>query len=971
MSIQNSKQVGDVKVMLKTGVDGNGIVSVEKTGTVGLVDTYTITFSDGNKTTFTVTNGKAISTIAKTGTSGLVDTYTITFNDSSTATFTVTNGKGITNIAKTGTVGLVDTYTITYNDGTTSTFQVTNGADTNAQIAERVENPATREYIVGEYVVFDDTLCEVTTTIANGGTFAIGTNLTATTVMTEVDKKVAWDDASKSVKKNIFDVGYTINKDNGWFGAGTNGTQPYMDVECSSLFTATIDKQTSSITFTYYNSTGYRWACKKINFKKNTLYKISCASLNNPSNVRIIGHNFGDALGTNIKTLDGLNVLVNSGNYDEWWIAFYPTYGGGYVSATNLMIRPASVEDDTFEPYIPDNTELMSWKANGILGAKNRFKFDLTSCKSLNTSGTWSGNVYTISGATFTVNDDDTITVNTNGTTSAQLLFKVGTASLDDGMPYKIVGCPSGGANNTYLMAYKKDNSTYAIDIGDGAEFTYSSNDIKTIEIYIRSGQNLTNKTFKPMIVLPSDTDSTFHQYVETNEELSKSKVDWKSNGVLGAQNIIPYPYYQNNNFTSHGVTYSYDSDGIVSASGTSDGDSTFAIFREKKGSELQHLNGMYLGGMTGGTTNKVYLTINGHTDPWPSYAKVSDGFVQISGIPNDDSLIDCSIKINSTYSMSNPVKPMIVPVPNLAFTTRVMTNAEITNPAFTEASSRANIASGETLPTIFGKIKKFFTDLKTVAFSGSYNDLSNKPFQRISINTSYNSGYPKYYKIFEFDVFSIPSNNTIPLRIVGEIGNKSQWENLTFDVAIDIHSSYGGMIDGIVGGERGAYLPNLIVTVQSTTIRVYAYMQYDGSYFKADVYADAGTVITSPSADDTYTGTIKSKLSDLLYEDLTADDVTWLDDSSTYFDKTTQQCKIFRYDSNKYMIVIDVDQKQSTGTGWQAFVRFDPINVPDEFRNKYSYYDVSGEFELMIYSGNRVYIKGTQVGHIHVSLIV
>lgn len=46
----------------------------------------------------------------------------------------------------------------------------------------------------------------------------------------------------------------------------------------------------------------------------------------------------------------------------------------------------------------------------------------------------------------------------------------------------------------------------------------------------------------------------------------------------------------------------------------------------------------------------------------------------------------------------------------------------------FTEASTRANIASGETMSTLFGKIKKFFTDLKTVAFTGSYSDLSDQP---------------------------------------------------------------------------------------------------------------------------------------------------------------------------------------------------------------------------------------------------
>lgn len=40
-----------------TGDDGNGIASITKTATAGLVDTYTITFTDETTTTFTVTNG--------------------------------------------------------------------------------------------------------------------------------------------------------------------------------------------------------------------------------------------------------------------------------------------------------------------------------------------------------------------------------------------------------------------------------------------------------------------------------------------------------------------------------------------------------------------------------------------------------------------------------------------------------------------------------------------------------------------------------------------------------------------------------------------------------------------------------------------------------------------------------------------------------------------------------------------------
>ena len=46
----------------------------------------------------------------------------------------------------------------------------------------------------------------------------------------------------------------------------------------------------------------------------------------------------------------------------------------------------------------------------------------------------------------------------------------------------------------------------------------------------------------------------------------------------------------------------------------------------------------------------------------------------------------------------------------------------------FTKASERSNIKNGEKTNIIMGKIMKFFADLKDVAFSGSYADLSNKP---------------------------------------------------------------------------------------------------------------------------------------------------------------------------------------------------------------------------------------------------
>lgn len=48
--------IGNVK-----GKDGRGITSIKKTGTAGLVDTYTITYTDNTTSTFTINNSDTIS----------------------------------------------------------------------------------------------------------------------------------------------------------------------------------------------------------------------------------------------------------------------------------------------------------------------------------------------------------------------------------------------------------------------------------------------------------------------------------------------------------------------------------------------------------------------------------------------------------------------------------------------------------------------------------------------------------------------------------------------------------------------------------------------------------------------------------------------------------------------------------------------------------------------------------------------
>ena len=128
------------------GETGIGIESIEKSGSEGLVDIYTITFSDGTTSTFTVTNGKD----GVDGTQGIQGIQGEPGEDGHTPVITIqegywyidgenTNvlaegikgdtGNGVSDVKLTNTEGLVDTYTITFTNGTTSTFTLTNGKD--------------------------------------------------------------------------------------------------------------------------------------------------------------------------------------------------------------------------------------------------------------------------------------------------------------------------------------------------------------------------------------------------------------------------------------------------------------------------------------------------------------------------------------------------------------------------------------------------------------------------------------------------------------------------------------------------------------------------------------------------------------------------------------------------------------------------------------------------------------------------
>ncbi len=113
-------------IMTACGADGVSVISIEKTDTNGLVDTYTVSYSDGTTSTFQVTNGSD-GAAGATGAAGAAGA----------------DGVSITEVKKTATDGLVDTYTIFYSDETSTTFQITNGK--NGEDGEKGEDGAPGE----------------------------------------------------------------------------------------------------------------------------------------------------------------------------------------------------------------------------------------------------------------------------------------------------------------------------------------------------------------------------------------------------------------------------------------------------------------------------------------------------------------------------------------------------------------------------------------------------------------------------------------------------------------------------------------------------------------------------------------------------------------------------------------------------------------------------------------------------------
>lgn len=101
--------------------------------------------------------------------------------------------------------------------------------------------------------------------------------------------------------------------------------------------------------------------------------------------------------------------------------------------------------------------------------------------------------------------------------------------------------------------------------------------------------------------------------------------------------------------------------------------------------------------------------------------------------------------------------------------------NASNVTNTFTQATSRANLTTGEKLAVSLGKIMKWFADLKAVAFSGSYADLTNKPTalkNPTAMKVQLNSGTTEGTNQFTYDGSTAKNVNITPSGIGAAASN-------------------------------------------------------------------------------------------------------------------------------------------------------------------------------------------------------
>ena len=269
---------------------------------------------------------------------------------------------------------------------------------------------------------------------------------------------------------------------------------------------------------------------------------------NEASNLSIDGNGVLSATGgASYSEGDGIDITNNTISLDM-----------DYLMGSNVALQHVTLDTPiemlsgtklTVETALQGlNSEKMTYKDNGILGAKNLLKVrDFTSI--------------TLQGITFTKQSNDTILMNgTNDGTEVtyltlnNLVVPAGDYILSKGFTNANVKLSADAYNDS---SWVKKLATSVNDDEVDLSVDYSGYDRVRFQFIIEKNTVVSNITAYPMLRLASDTDSTYRPYAMTNKELTdkvNEGIPTASASVLGGIKV--------------GSGLSIDGSGVLSASG-------------------------------------------------------------------------------------------------------------------------------------------------------------------------------------------------------------------------------------------------------------------------------------------------------------------------------------------------------------------------------------------------------------------
>lgn len=376
------------------------------------------------------------------------------------------------------------------------------------------------------------------------------------------------------------------------------------------------------------------------------------------------------------------DIFNDIGTIDDnvYFTLYIPSSEGSAATVTisNVLIKYANDESTKATPFAEDN-EVLTNKVISIGSEVSQLKNAFTNqvhaadAKNLYTFETYS---QTLNSVAFTVNDDLSIsTANTSG--NGNTILKVGT--LAKGLTnVHLSGCPSGGSQNAWcLQLYDATINDYlSAETGNGKNYSLDATHEYQIRIVIRASQNMSGKTFKPMITLSTTPDSDYAHYAppaKTNRQLTQDSVSWTDEAQIGAVN------YCQNNATSDsggGLTYTVNANKSVTVAATG-GTYPFTVTSDlyiNLSNGVSFAKGTYnrSGCPSGGSLNTYFIGGSG-------YADIGDGCVFTL---SQDSTIDSVIVIKSGTVLTSALTfyPMITDLSyNGPYVPHAKTNRELT----------------------------------------------------------------------------------------------------------------------------------------------------------------------------------------------------------------------------------------------------------------------------------------------------